>query len=184
MKCDSLYGNFRQLKFTDIWEKYSEFEFDVNSSPLKILDNAHLEILYYLLYAQYGNSVVASSDLEQFKYKVYSTIYMYGPTWVKRLEVQEKLRGLTEADIIAGTKAIHNHAFNPDTKPSTSTLEELLAINDQSTTTYKRSKLEGYNILLDLIQTDVTKEFVDKFKKLFLTVVEPELPLWYEMEVR
>lgn len=184
MKCNNLYGNFRQLKFTDVWEEYSKFEFDVNNSPLKVLDNTHLEILYYLLYAQYGNSVVASSDLEQFKYKVYSTIYMYGPTWAKRLEVQKKLRDMSEADLRTGAKAIYNHAFNPDTKPSTSTLEELLAINDQNTTNYKKSRLEAYSILLELLKTDVSKEFINKFKKLFLTVVEPEEPLWYEMEVR
>lgn len=184
MKCDSLYGNFRQLKFTEVWGKYSEFELDVNNSPLRVLDNKHLEILYYLLYAQYGNSVVASSDIEQFKYKVYSTIYMYGPTWAKRLEVQEKLRNLSEEELTTGAKAIYNHAFNPDTKPSTSTLEELLAINDQNTTKYKKSKLEAYSILIELLKTDVSKEFINKFKKLFLTVVEPELPLWYEMEVR
>lgn len=147
-----------------------------------MLEAADLKILYYLLYGQYGNSVIASSDTEQFKYKVYSIIFMYGPTWCKRLEVQKRLRELNETDLITGGKAIYNHAFNPDTAPSTSTLEELLAINDQNTTNYKKSKMEGYSILLSLLETDVTKEFLDKFKKLFITVVEPELPLWYEME--
>lgn len=182
MMNNSLYGNFRQPKFTDIWGDIDTFLLDVQNSELSVLEAADLKILYYLLYGQYGNSVIASSDTEQFKYKVYSIIFMYGPTWCKRLEVQKRLRELNETDLITGGKAIYNHAFNPDTAPSTSTLEELLAINDQNTTNYKKSKMEGYSILLSLLETDVTKEFLDKFKKLFITVVEPELPLWYEME--
>ena len=181
---NSLYGNFRNPTFNDVYGDSTTFITAVKESKLSILDDQSLTTIYYLLYANYGNSVIASSDIEQFKYKVYSTIYMYGPTWAKRLEIQQKLRNLTEEEIITGSKAIYNHAYNPDTRPSTSTLEELLAINDQSTTNYKRSKLEAYNLLLDLLATDVTRDFIDKFKKLFLTVVEPERPLWYEMEVR
>lgn len=33
-----------------------------------------------------------------------------------------------------------------------------------------------------MIATDVTKEFLDKFKRLFLTIVEPQEPLWYVSE--
>jgi hypothetical protein len=184
MTCNSLYGNFRNPKFTDVWDTSEAFVGAVKTSSINVLDDDLLNTLYYLLYASYGNSVVASSDIEQFKYKVYSIIFMYGPTWAKRLEIQEKLRGLSEDEITTGAKAIYNHAFNPDTRPATSTLDELLTINDQNTTKYKKSKLEAYSILLELLKTDVTKEFINKFNKLFLTVVEPEEPLWYEMEVR
>lgn len=181
---NSVYGSFRSPRFTDIWDTSDKFITDVTNSKLDVLDQSDLEVLYYLLYAAYGNNCIASSDTNQFKYKVYSTIFMYGPTWVKRLEVQKKLRGLSEEELLLGAKAIHNHAFNPDTAPSTSTLDELLAINDQDTTTYRKSKLEAYNILIELLDTDVTKEFINKFKKLFLQLVEPQDLLLYEMETR
>ena len=42
--------------------------------------------------------------------------------------------------------------------------------------------MEGYSILLSLLETDVTESFLDKFKKLFLKIVQPELPLWYATE--
>lgn len=184
MMCNSLYGNFRNMKFTDIWGEADKFIQDTLTSPLNVMKEEELTTIYYLLYAHYGNSVIASSDINQFKYKVYSTIFMYGPTWAKRLEVQKKLREMSEDDLTRGGKAIYNHAYNPSTAPSTSTLEELLAINDQNTTNYKKSKLEGYSILTALLESDVSKEFIDKFKKLFITVVEPEEPLWYEMEDR
>ena len=77
---------------------------------------------------------------------------------------------------------IFNHSFNPSSAPSTSSLEELTTINDQNTNNVKRGKLESYQALWDMIATDVTKEFIDKFKRLFLTIVEPQEPLWYVSE--
>ena len=105
---------------------------------------------------------------------------MYGPAWQKRLEIQGKLLALTDDELVKGTTAIHNSALNPSTSPSTQSLEELQYINAQNTTKFKKSKLEGYSSLYAIIETDVTEKFIDKFKKLFITVVAPEKPLWYE----
>ena len=182
MTNNSLYGNFRNPKFTDIWNDAGDFITDVYSSPLSALEQNELTILYYLLYGRYGNSVIANSDREQFKFKVYGIIFMYGPTWVKRLDIQKKLRELNDEEIAAGSRVIYNHAYNPATAPTTSTLEELTHINDQNTTNYKKSKLESYATLTALLEKDVSKEFLDKFRPLFLQVVEPEQPLWYSME--
>ena len=179
----SLYGNFRTRTFSDIYDTLDTFKIAYRESGIPVvLSDESLDTLYYLLYARYGNSNVASSDENQFKYKLYSTIYMYGPAWQKRLDIQTKLIGLSDDEIIKGSTAIHNTALNPSTWPSTQSLEELNYINQQNTTKYKKSKLEAYASLYALIETDVTEEFIGKFKKLFLTIVEPELPLWYTTE--
>ena len=177
----SLYGNFRTRTFADIYGDLKTFTDDYknNGIPAK-LDNTNIQTLYYLLYARYGNSCIASSDENQFKYKLFSTIFMYGPAWQKRLEIQGKLLALTDDELVKGTTAIHNTALNPSTSPSTQSLEELSYINAQNTTKFKKSKLEGYSSLYAIIETDVTEKFIDKFKKLFITVVAPEEPLWYE----
>ena len=173
----SLYGNFRTRTFADIYTKLDTFKADYKENGLPTtLTDANLITLYYLLYARYGNSCIASSDENQFKYKLFSTIFMYGPAWQKRLEIQKKLLELSDDELVKGTTAIYNSALNPSTSP---TMEELSYINSQNTTKYKKSKLEGYASLYVLIETDVTEEFIDKFKKLFITVVEPEKPLWY-----
>lgn len=179
---NSYYGGYRTRTFADIFSSYAAFEEEYDNSTLStsFTNQESVQTLYYLLYARYGNSHIAFSDENQFKYSVFSTIFMYGPTWEKRLEVQKKLRGLSEDELMRGGKAIYNHAFNPSTNPSTATLEELPAINDQNTTNYKKSKLESYSILMSLLETDVTEEFISKFKKLFLTVVAPDYPLLYE----
>lgn len=108
---------------------------------------------------------------------------MYGPTWEKRLEVQKAVRDMDLDELQKSSVAIYNHSFNPSSTPSTQTLEELDTINDQNVTKHKRSKTDAYALLLSLLETDVTEEFINKFKKLFLLVVSPELPLWYETEI-
>ena len=176
----SLYGNYRQVKFTDVWDTASDFvtEYKDNGIQTTISDQT-ATTLYYLLYSRFGNSTIASSDTNRFKYDVWATIFSYGPTWEKRLEIQEKLRDLTDDELFTGATQIYNHAYNPGTAPSTSTLDELPAINEQNTNKYKKAKMDGYAMLMSLLETDVTEVFLDKFKKLFLKVVQPEIPLWY-----
>lgn len=178
---DSLYGNFRQLKFTDVWNKVEDFaaEYNNNGIPAMFQKGDTIQTLFYLLYAQYGNSVVASSDINRFKYQLWSIIFMYGPTWETRLDVQNILRELPLEDLMTGATQINNQAFHPGTPPSAQTTEELTAINQQLVSKYKKNKIGAYADLLDLLKTDVTKEFLDKFKRLFITVVQPEKALWY-----
>lgn len=178
-------GGFRTRTFANIFPSVEVFTEELTTSgiPALLTHNETIPALYYLLYARYGNSHNAYSDENQFKYALFSTIFMYGPTWEKRLEIQTNLRGLSENEILTGGKAIYNHSFNPSTAPSTNTLEELTTINDQNTTNYKKSKLEGYALLLDLLETDVTEEFISKFKKHFITITATGIPLLYETEI-
>lgn len=181
---NSLYGKYyRQVKFTDVWGDAPTFVSEYNSSGIETtISDTTATTLYYLLYSRYGNNVIASSDTNRFKYDVWATIFSYGPTWEKRLEIQEKLRDLTDDDLFAGATQIYNHAYNPGTAPSTNYIDELPAINEQNTSKHKKDKMSGYAMLISLLETDVTERFLDKFKKLFLNVVQPELPLWYATE--
>lgn len=179
----NLYGNYRNRKFTDIWDAAGSFLEDYNSNGITpTISDDSATLLYYLLYARYGNSTIASSDENQFKYKVFSTIFMYGPTWEKRLEIQKGIRDLTLEEVQKGGKAIYNTALNPNQSPTTTSLEELKYINQQNTSNFVKSQVDAYAILIGLLETDVTEEFIGEFKKLFLTVVSPELPLWYVTE--
>lgn len=179
----SLYGNFRTRTFVEIWNNEEAFANDYNNNGIPVSISAvSLKTLFYLLYARYGNSNIASSDENQFKYKVFSTIFMYAPAWEKRLDIQKKLRELSDEEIMKGSTAIYNSALNPSTAPSTATLEELPYINQQNATKYKKAKMDAYATLYALIETDVTEELIGKFKKLFITIVEPDRALWYKTE--
>ena len=149
-------------------------------TPIDYISNL-IDTLYYLLYAKYGNSSIASYDQNQFKYKVFMTIFEYAPAWKQRLKIQEKLFNLDpdSEDVTKSSIKINNHAENPDTEPSTDAFDPLPGINSQSASTLKRGKLEGYSMLNELLETDVTEEFLGRFKKFFIKFVAPSSPLWY-----
>lgn len=111
--------------------------------------------------------------------KLFATIFQYGPTWEKRLDIQAKLRNLTDKELKLSGKAIRNRAYNPDTTPGTASVEELLHINDQDTTTSMRAPLDAYAILWELLDNDVTEGLLLKFQPLFKTFVSPERVLLY-----
>lgn len=173
--------------FTDIWDNVEDFKSDLADSPFDgcIKDGSNsgdpdnVSLVFYLLYARYGNNPIANLDITQWKFKIFSTMFQYGPSWEKRLDIQNTLRGLSEADLLAGNKAIYNNALNPSTTPSTSSLTELTYINSQNTTNYKKSKMEAYAQLWDLISTDVTEDFLLKFRKCFKLFVSDERPILF-----
>lgn len=191
---NSYYGSYRTRTFTQIFSKdgqtgsYEAFLNMLVDTPFaKKIDEAKIdtELLFYLLYSRYGNSHISYSDEDQFVYALFSIIMMYGPAWAKRLSIQEELNKLSlddGSDIYLGSGAIYNHALNPGTAPSTQTLNELAHIDEQNTTKYRKSKLEGLASLASLLETDVTEDFLNKFRKLFIRVTAPDTPLLYRTD--
>ena len=185
----SIYGNQPTRTFCEIFPDFNEFISEFEHSA--IYDTARdleiefttneISLTYYLLYAKYGNSHIASFDETQFKYKLWSLMFQHGPTWKKQLELQKEIRALNIADI-ANTKAIYNHSYNPSTAPSTGSLEELTTINEQNTSTTKRAKGDAYALFMSLLDADFSEEYINKFKKLFIRIVEPTIPMWYITE--
>lgn len=191
---NSLYGNYRQKKFSDVWEDADSFALDFGDTPFskpflvqvldgRVPDPDFVNLVYYLLYARYGNDIIASSDINRFKYDLFSIIFSQGLSFRKRLEIQESVRSLTVGDITEGAEAINNFSTNPSTTPATDAYTPLATVNNQTATKYKKSILDGYTQLYGLIESDLTEEFMSYFKRLFLTVVQPELPLWYVSDV-
>ncbi len=178
------FGTFDTRKFSDIYISYVDFEYDYKNMPksFQVLSSDDLETTYYLLYANYGNSTVASYDENRFKYKLFSIIMSYGAYWAKRKEIQEKLRGLSEEEIVSGSRVISNHAQNPSSDPSTSGLDELTYIDSQNTQGYKKSKIEAYMQYLEGLDVEYNDEYMNKFKRLFISIVEPYNELLYESE--
>lgn len=180
---------YSTVLFCDIYTDVDEFIADykntsddfVNGIPPMISDT-NATTLFYLLYGRYGNNPIANRDITQFKYKLFSVIFQYGPTWEKELWVQSQIRTLTVDDIKQGSKAIYNQALNPSTAPSTGSLEELTYINQQNTTNYKKGPLDGYAMLMELLKADVTEDFLKKFNICFKKFVSSERPLLYVTE--
>ena len=292
---------------TEVWSQASEFLTDYQNAGIPTtISNQNATTLYYLLYARYGNTPIANYDENQWKYKMFSIIFQYGPTWEKRLSIQDTLRGLQISDLVdngsfhelfshsasetssktgsdnntrtlntteknTGTSAvantgtdttdstgtqgvvhtgtvgttgetedIKNHAYNPGTAPAQNAYSPLNYINEQNatknnanstvtnnltdtttnnlqnqtthnttstttndlsradtgtikddrtitdstnaentsqnetTTVMTAGKLKAYEKLLELLETDVTGEFINKFKVCFKQFVMPE----------
>lgn len=169
---------YNTKKFCEIFPDAESFKdnydtFQSTAGLTNILDDNDKAITWQLLMAKYGNNPIANWSEEQFKLKVWQIMFQYGPTWAKRLEIQEKARKLTDSELLAGDKTIYNTALAPNQTPSTSSLEEVDFISQQNTANKKKSKMNAYNDLLILLDTDVTAEYIDKFKNLFLIVVLP-----------
>lgn len=171
-----IYRPYLTLTFAEVWKDYDAFETDYNSlivgfgtSPIT---STSLKATYYFLVANFGNNPISNSDVGQFKMKIVSRIFSFGPLWEKKQGIQKNLRDLAEADLLQGAKQIYNHAFNPSTAPTTGTLEELDYINDQNTANHKKPKMEAYSILWNLLHADHTREYLDRFKNCFAVFVD------------
>jgi len=168
---ESPYYTSSKRTFGDIFPSAEDFEAEYKASGCYDPDNAitKIKLLYYLLCAERAYDTPASYSEDVFKYGVFSTIFMYGPAWETKLKAQHKIRELleNEDELLLGSEQIHNHSYNPSSPPATNAYEALKTIDDQTAQRWKKSKLEGYAQLLAVLRNDVSKEFLDKFDKLF-----------------
>jgi hypothetical protein len=191
---DTYYGSYRTRTFADIFPSSDAFTAELAKTPFAavaadfraadIPDTEEdyrptLEIVFALLYARFGNSHISFSDENQFRYNIFSTLYSYGPTWAKKTQIQKELRALDATTVREGAFAIYNSAMNPNTQPSTQTLTELPFINNQNTTRHKKGLMDGYALLISLLEDNITKDFTDKFKRFFIQIIAPDRPLLY-----
>ena len=180
-----LYGNQRTRTFAEIYPTADDFKASYDSNPFATATNigdSEITKIYYLLYANYGNSSICSSDEYRFELKLFSTIYQYGPVYVEKKSLQSQILSSPLDKFKVGGKVIYNNALNPNVAPSTDTLTELPYINNQNTNNYVKSDAESMQIKWDLMNDSLESEFIAKFKPLFLKIVNPTVPLWYISE--
>lgn len=84
--------------------------------------------------------------------------------------------------MFAGTKQIHNAAYNPQTAPGTGSSEEIDYINTQNVDLVKKGKAEGLSQLWNLLEDDVSETIIRRFEPLFLKVVLPNATAIYPTE--
>ena len=143
--------------------------------------NGNMTTLYYLLFARYASNHINSDYPYQWKMKLMMTVFEYGPTWSKRLEIQDKVRNMSDDEIQKGTIMTYNTAMNPDGAPTTETWETLKGINSQNKNLYQRGKLDSYAYIDQILKTDVTREFIERFRKFFDIMASPGEKLEYDL---
>lgn len=192
------YGSSRTRSFADIFPDFETFQAawsnTVFSQQAVALSQTipeagkegpqNLLLIYQLLLARYANSTIASSDENRFVLQCMATIFQYAPAWIKRLEIQHTLHemDLSSDEFLRGSAMISNISLNPSEDPGTDTMSALSTINQQNTNIQKRDKFKALAILEELLKTDITASFIDRFRVLFRTIVAPQRPLFYTTE--
>lgn len=174
---------YNNLTFSQVFPTVEGFLADWASvGALNNIPEDKAQLTWYLLTARYSSTPIANQTPDLFKIKVFSTMFQYGPAWVKKLEIQENIRELDLSQLQLGNKTIYNRALNPDTAPSTDTLEEVTYINEQNVQKNIKSPLQAYNELKLILEEDVSEEYISKFKKYFRNVVMSDNALLYVSE--
>lgn len=177
------YGGFISSTFSEVFPDLETFLTDYNNYKSSVAvydfkDEDTIKSIYYLLASEYAFSHHIGAR-DQFKLMLFTRILEYGPFLERELEVQKDLLTIDISKLQEGSKAIYNTALNPGTAPSDTSLQELEFINQQNTTNYKKSKPEAYSIMLTLLDKDLVKDFISKFKNLFIKVCYPDYALLY-----
>lgn len=187
----SVYGLFRNNKFGDLYTSADDFVNDFNNSGVynlipvlnpneNIFNTKLISSIYYLLYSRFGNSIIASTDTNRFKENMFSIIIQNTPAWLKKSQLQSKLRAMTEEEIETSYSSTSNTANNPNDVGIT---DELNFISQQNTVKAKKGKISAYADYIALLSNDYTEVYLNKFRRLFLSIIEPQDPLLYESEV-
>lgn len=190
------YGSSRTRSFADIFPTFEVFQDAWNQTTFSQQATAlnenipeggaaqNLLLIYELLLARYANSTIASSDESRFALQCMATIFQYAPAWIKRLEIQHTLHeiDLSSDEFLRGSAMISNVSLNPSEDPSTDTMTALSTINQQNVNIQKRDKFKALAILEELLKTDITGAFIDRFRPLFRVIVAPQRPLFYTTE--
>ena len=189
----SLYNNYFYPTFNYVFPSLDDFKKYYMTCGIPHLIDDKIDTVYLLLRAQYGETPHSFTSDRMFKDNVMAIIYEYGPTWSKRVDIQERLRNLTEDEIRTGGTTMNNYAKNPSTPvvqmnpedestpivSGTLTNKELGYLTDQNTNLTLKSIMSGYSNLLELLETDVTKPFIDRFNKLFcFCVADQQQPMY------
>lgn len=173
--------------FSDVYPNFTYFKYSFDSEfdsyAKDCISETSLKSLYWLLYSRYGSNPIANYTVALFKSKIVAVTFAKGPTWEKRLALQKKLRDLSDDDLLTGAKTILNKALHDERKPGTDTSDELPYLNAQDVSKVKRSKIDAYSYLMDVLKTDVTEEFLQSFSKLFSKFVSPNIDHIYPNDI-
>lgn len=180
--------NYPHKKFIEVFPNAESFSSAMPNVYGSYLADINLELVYELLCGRYGESTIAYENDEMFKKQLFRVLFQYGPNWAKELDIQQKLRGLSEVELIKGTTTINDHGYNPSTvvdeeNPGPNPeYGEITTTNEQTTTKFRKSKVDAYANLLLVLSNDVTENFLLKFRKLFVTIVCP-FPRWDDTDL-
>lgn len=171
-------SGYYTITFSDLFPTVDEFKENYDSNMFPETLNK-LDLAYYLLMSRYMNSHISNISVEQAKLRFAATLFMYGPAWERNLDMQHRLRSMTDDELRTGATALYNYAQNPSTTGNTLQNVPVDVLNAQNATLYKKSPMDALQQLQELMYSDVTKPFLDRFDSLFIKVLPPSQTPFY-----
>lgn len=168
---------YNTLSLSGVWEDSDAFIKDIKASPFPLdetITDEYLTLIFYLIFGRFGDAPIINGNVNFWKYKVFSLVWQYSPEWIKKLDIQKSLRNLTLDELLKGSDAIYNHAYNPSTEPGTHTTDELDYINEQNVTKYRKAKVDAYLMQWQVLNSSITQNYLNRFAKLFKIFVSPD----------
>lgn len=74
------FPSYNTMTFQQLFPSSNDFIESYRDVGLGGLQDENVNKLYYLLYGYYGNNPLANMDINQSTYKLFSIVFMYGPT--------------------------------------------------------------------------------------------------------
>lgn len=178
----SLLRKSNQKTFLDIFPTYDYFTSSLADfpffSPDEITDDYKTKT-YYLLVSRYGDTPVTGySDEPRWKLRLFQVYAEYAPEWQTKSELQKTIRSMEISSFADAGKVVNNVALNPNTEPSTDSLDELTYINQQNVARKKLSESEAISRKRSMLEDGLDDEYLDHFKKLFSPFLLKDVPLW------
>lgn len=155
-------------KFADVRSFYNE-----TGLPDRFLDyeDFTFQTAYFMIMAEFASAHIKSSSIDLFKLRFCKLIFEHVPVWQREMYFQNKLLQMSDDELLAGSKAIHNHASHPGSVPSTASLEALSYIDAQTATNYVKNAPEAINEHIYAINYNPTDRLLDAFRGLFTDVL-------------
>lgn len=188
---ESLYNNNSATKkFSDVFEDLDSFKSEFRSSPLNEpnLTDDTLGLVYAGILAKFGDHYYKATNMYRNKLKTFLILKGEGLIFQKRLELQNKILSMSDAELKDDGIIVNNYAENPS-ENSVGIYETgeyqgesfMKFVNNQSAQKSKKGKLTAYRDQSYSLK-NVLEPFIEKFKVLFENIYWSSYLPTYERE--
>lgn len=173
-------------KFGEIWVDEPTFTAEMFKLMTDAYDTtlteAQCKRLFYELSARFTGSNVRYTDEFQFKLRLGSIMSQYGPLYFSNLELVAQAQGTELDQFMTAGKTLMNAAQNNATLPGVGTDQELPYVNSQNVVNTKRAIDIALDAKKSFLRDEFTKQFYTRFNELFISIIYPQMPMWFITE--
>lgn len=153
------------IKFKDIYGSFEDFEKD-----LTIFDN-YDKILYNYIYNYFCNSNIRYETIDAFKRHFLLEYENEKTRFVKQILMNEKIYNLSDDQIYLIEQGINNVANNDNSLVEDPFKTIIKFITSQNSYARNSNAFIAFNNYLNEIKNKMIFEFLDEFKKHFISVI-------------